>query len=162
MTGASAASAQQLAASLGLPAADQIGFVVRDMDAAMAMYDPLFGPFKEVDFGDQAASYHGGPRSEYALRYAFGRLGDLEIELIQWVSGDTPHRDFIEQGHEGMHHLRFRIDDIEYWQEKLGSVGFEAVWFDRISPDVAYAYLEREGDPLVLELLQFRNGQPPI
>ena len=41
-------------------------------------------------------------------------------------------------------------------------MGFETVWFDRLSPDIAYAYLEREGDPLVLELLQFRNGEPPV
>lgn len=151
-----------VAAQLGLPAADQIGFVVKDLDTAIALYDPLFGPFKKVDFGEQAASYRGGPRSDYRLKFAFGRLGDLEIELIEWVSGDTPHRDFLEQGRDGMHHLRFRVDDIQYWQDKLASAGFETVWFDRLSPETAYAYLERAGDPLVLELLEFRIGNPPI
>ena len=157
-----AAEGQHLAAQLGLPQADQIGFVVRDMDAAITLYDPLFGPMKKVDFGEQAASYHGGPRTDYDLKYAFGRLGDLEIELIQWVAGDTPHRDFIEKGREGMHHLRFRVDHLEPWQNKLHSVGFETVWFDRISPETAYAYLERPDDPLVLELLEFRVGEPPV
>ena len=30
----------------------------------------------------------------------------------------------------------------------------------RIIPETAYAYLERKGDPLVLELLEFRKGNP--
>lgn len=157
-----AAKAQTLAEQLGLPRPDQIGFVVRDMDKAIALYDPLFGPLRPVVFGDQVASYRGGPREEYELKYAFGQIGDLEIELIQWISGNTPHRDFIQQGREGMHHLRFRIDDLEQWQAKLHGVGFETVWTDRISPTIAYAYLEREGDPLVLELLEFRDGEPPV
>lgn len=157
-----AAQTQQLATTLGLPAPDQIGFVVKDLDKAIALYDPLFGPFHKVDHGEQAASYRGGPRTDYALKFAFGRIGELEIELIEWVSGDTPHRDFLEQGHEGMHHIRFRVDHVDFWQDKLASVGFETVWFDRLSPEIAYAYLERKGDPLVLELLEFRGGNPPV
>lgn len=155
-----AAEARRMAENLGLPAPDQIGFVVRDLDRAMALYEPLFGPLNKVDFGDQAASYRGGPRTQYKLRFAFGRIGGLEIELIEWISGDTPHRDFLEQGHEGMHHIRFRVDDLAFWQDRLMSVGFETVWFDRLSPETAYAYLERKGDPLVLELLEFRSGNP--
>ncbi len=157
-----AAEGRQLAAQLGLPQPDQVGFVVRDLDEAIALYDPLFGPFRKVDFGPQTASYRGAAHTSYALKFAFGRIGDLEIELIEYVSGETPHRDCLERGREGMHHLRFRIDDFEYWQDKLHSVGFETVWFDRMSPDTAYAYFERPGDPLLLELLQFRVGEPPV
>jgi len=157
-----AAQTQQMVEKLGLPAPDQIGFVVKDLEKAIAQYDPLFGPFNKVDHGPQAASYRGGPRSDYTLKFGFGRIGELEIELIEWVSGDTPHRDFLEAGHEGMHHIRFRVDDVGFWQDKLASVGFETVWFDRLSPEIAYAYLERKGDPLVLELLEFRNGNPPV
>ncbi|MBK8992525.1 MAG: hypothetical protein IPM40_12920 [Gammaproteobacteria bacterium] len=32
-----------------LPPCDQVGFVVRDLQAAMAMYAPLFGPFTTMD-----------------------------------------------------------------------------------------------------------------
>ena len=156
------AEARQLADNLGLPQPDQIGFVVRNLDQAMAMYDPLFGPMHKVDFGNQQASYRGGPRTAYDLRYAFGRIGELEIELIEYVSGDTPHRDFLAQGREGVHHLRFRVDDLALWQDRLAAVGYQSVWSDRISDDIGYAYLEREGDPLLLELLMFRNGEPPV
>lgn len=154
-------TAREDLAQLGLPAADQIGFVVRDLDQAIAHYDPLFGPFSKTDFGPQEASYRGNAPSGYDMKFAFGRIGDLEIELIQWVSGDTPHRDFLEKGRDGMHHLRFRVDDLDRWAEKLRAVGYETVWHARLSPDIAYGYYERADDPLVLELLQYpQSGDP--
>ena len=140
---------------IGLPKPDQIGFVVRDLERAMALYDPVFGPFHIVDFGAQQASYRGAAPTPYDMKFAFGRIHDLEIELIEWVSGDTPHRDFLEQGSEGVHHLRFRVEELESWEARLASAGYERVWYDRLSPDTAYAYYERADDPLLIELLQY-------
>jgi catechol 2,3-dioxygenase-like lactoylglutathione lyase family enzyme len=141
-------------AGLDLPAPDQIGFVVRDLDRAIAQYEPIFGPLTVTDFGPQQASYRGARPTPYQMRFAFGRAGGLEIELIEWLEGDTPHRDFIQQGREGMHHLRYRIDDLDYWLQRVCDLGFEVTWMARLSSDVGYAYCEREGDPLVLEFLQ--------
>ena len=33
--------------------------------------------------------HKGQPHSPYELKMAFGHSGDVEIELIQWVSGDS-------------------------------------------------------------------------
>ena len=46
---------------LDLPQPDQIGFVVRDLDEAIALDDPAFGPFHKTDFGVQQAQDRGGP-----------------------------------------------------------------------------------------------------
>ena len=152
---------RQELAHLGLPQPDQIGFVVRDIDEAIALYDPMFGPCGKTDFGPQMASYRGAPPSPYKLHFAFGRIGDLEIELIEWVSGDTPHRDFIERGRDGMHHLRFRIDDLDAWAAKLKTIGYEVVWQENITPEIGFAYCERPGDPLLIELLKYpAKGDP--
>jgi methylmalonyl-CoA/ethylmalonyl-CoA epimerase len=140
--------------TIGLPAADQIGFVVRDLQQAIALYDPLFGPFRIVDVGDYRCSYRGQPHSHYKANFAFGQIGDLEIELIEYISGDTPHRDFLERGQEGMHHLRFRVAPVEQWISKLETLGYRTAWYNRASPDLAFAYLDREGDPLTIELLE--------
>lgn len=148
--------------TIGLPPADQIGFVVRDLDAAIAHYNPLFGPFRKVDVGDYPCSYRGQAPSSYKANFAFGQIGDIEIELIEWISGDTPHRDFLEKGQEGMHHLRFRVAPVEQWIEKLAMLGYRTAWYNRASPDLAFAYLDREGDPLTIELLEanFNPGSP--
>lgn len=152
---------QRSTASLGLPSPDQIGFVVRNLEDAMRLYAPLFGPFKLTDYGPSQASYRGRPPSDSTLRFAFGRIGALEIELIEWSDGDTPHGDFIRRGREGVHHLRFRVDDIDHWSKKLIDAGYAAVWGARISPDIAYMYFEQPGDDLYLELLEYPEGGDP-
>jgi methylmalonyl-CoA/ethylmalonyl-CoA epimerase len=124
------------------------------MDAAVRLYEPLFGPFTRPDFGDQKAAYRGAEPTSYVLDFAFGSLGGLEIELIQWISGDTPHRDFVQSGREGMHHLRFRVDDLQQWTAKLATAGYEPVWAAQITDTIGFAYFERAGDSLLIELLQ--------
>jgi hypothetical protein len=151
-------AAQQFTA-LGLPPADQIGFVVRDLDAAMARYAPLFGPFRTMDGSVKQADYRGR-KADVDLRIAFGRSGDLEIELIQWVAGESPHREAIESGREGMHHLRFRVEDADAWIPKLRALGYEPAWYKRWSADTTFVYLERAGDPTWIELLQMPPGGP--
>ena len=146
-------------ASLGLPPADQVGFVVRDLERAIALYEPLFGPFERMD-GSVAQADYRGRKADVVLRIAFGRSGDLEIELIEWVSGDSPHREFIEAGREGMHHIRFRVDDADGWIARLRELGYTPAWYKRWSADTTFAYLERAGDPTWIELLQMPPGGP--
>lgn len=150
-------SNRKLFGELGLPQIAQIGFVVRDLEQSIALYEPLFGPFKRApaEFARQMASYKGQSRSPYELKIAFGHSGDVEIELIQWVEGDTPHRDFLASGREGMHHVQFRVDDCDAWVAKLNASGYQTVWYDRLRPDIAYAYMERPGDPLLVEFLEY-------
>ena len=138
---------------LGLPPADQIGFVVGDLDAWMARFDPLFGPFETMDGSVQAALYRGRI-ADVGLRIAYGRTGDLEIEFIQWTSGESPHREAIEAGREGMHHIRFRVDCVDEWIPKLEAIGYRPAWYKRWNASTTFAYLEREGDTTWVELLQ--------
>lgn len=156
-TGAPAAALD--AELLGLPPCDQVGFVVRDLERAMAMYAPLFGPFTTMDGSVQQATYRGR-LADAGLQIAFGRSGDLEIELIEWTGGESPHREFIEAGREGMHHIRFRVEDTDHWVERLRPLGYEPVWYKRWSSDTVFAYLEREGDPTLIEFLQMPAGGP--
>ena len=139
--------------SLGLPPIDQVGFVVRSLDEAKARYGALFGPFTEMDGSVEAADYRGRTE-DVKLQIMFGKSGDLEIEFIEWQDGHSPHREFIDAGREGMHHLRYRVDDTDAWIEKLATVGYRPIWYKQFSEDVVFAYLEREGDPLLIEFLQ--------
>jgi catechol 2,3-dioxygenase-like lactoylglutathione lyase family enzyme len=138
---------------LDLPPIDQVGFVVRDMDAALALYEPLFGPFTTMDSGEFEYDYRGS-KDTSSLKLAFGRSGDVEIELIQWISGGTPHKEFIDAGREGMHHLRFRVDKLDEKVAEAEALGYSAIWQTRYGEGLAVAYLEREGDPLLLEFFE--------
>lgn len=148
---------KQLQAALGLPPVSQVGFVVKDIEKAIKRYEPLFGEFRRLDAFDIEWDYRGRPEVS-SIKVAFGMSGDVEIELIEWVSGETPHKEFLDAGRDGMHHLRFLVDALEDKIEAAESFGYKSVWYKRFAPGLAAAYLEREGDPLLIELYENHFG----
>lgn len=154
-------TAQQELEQLGLPAIDQLGFVVRDLKAWTDRYEAVFGPFTYMNGSVPSAEYRGRT-ADAELKLAFGRSGDLEIEFIEWVSGDSPHKEFIERGGEGMHHIRYRVDDANHWIEQLKTIGFNTFWYKQFSADTIFAYLEREDDPVIVEVLQMPTDGPGV
>ena len=143
--------------SLNLPPVNQIGFVVKDLAQALALYQPLFGEFTVMDAADMEWDYRGKPEIS-SLKIAFGKSGDVEIELIEWISGKTPHKEFLDAGHEGMHHLRFIVDDVDEKVKEAATHGYQKIWYKRFAEGLAACYLERDGDPLVLEFFGNRLG----
>jgi methylmalonyl-CoA/ethylmalonyl-CoA epimerase len=139
--------------SLGLPPIDQVGFVVKSLAESERRYGALFGPFTRMNGSVQGARYRGR-LCDVELGLLFGRSGDLEIELIEWQGGESPHGEFIQSGREGMHHLRYRVDDTDGWIGQLASIEYHPIWYKKLTDDIVFAYLEREGDPLLIELLQ--------
>lgn len=137
----------------GFPPVSQVAFVVRDLERAMSLYEPFFGPFHTMD-GSVSQALFRGRLCDVKLDMAFGRSGDIEIELIQWCGGESPHGEFIQAGREGIHHLQFRVDDTDAWIERVRPLGYAPFWYKRWSADIVFAYLERAGDPLVIEFLQ--------
>ena len=47
------------------------------------------------------------------VRLAVFRLGEMNIELLEPTSADSPISTFIEKRGEGMHHISYQVDDIE-------------------------------------------------
>ena len=137
---------------LGLTTVVQVGMVFPKLEPAIAQYEKLFGKFTVIDGGPISGASFRGRKSDYEIRIAIGYSGPLEIELIEWVRGETPHREFLERGGSGLHHLSFRVANTEDVIARAAPLGYEAIWFHRIDPTIAYAYLERPGDPLILEL----------
>ena len=138
---------------LGLPPADQLGFVVKNLEESMEKYAPLFGPFTTMA-GDVEAADFRGEEKDVKLKIAFGKSGDLEIELIEWTSGESPHSEFIKAGREGMHHIRFRVEDCDESMRAAETIGFKRIWYKAMGEDIKFAYMERDNDPLLIEFLQ--------
>ena len=143
--------------ALELPPVNQVGFVVRDLEHALKLYEPMFGPFTVMDADDMEWDYRGKPETS-SLRLAFGKSGDVEIELIEWVSGESPHKEFIDAGREGMHHLRFVVDNVEGKVKEAEGLGYRQIWYKRFAEGLAASYLERDGDPLILEFFENKQG----
>jgi Glyoxalase/Bleomycin resistance protein/Dioxygenase superfamily len=140
--------------TLDLPPCCQIGFVYPHLEDAIAMYGPLFGEFKIVDYGEIEGAAFRGKSSPYKIRMAIGYSGDLELELIEWISGETPHKEFIQAGRSGMHHMSFTVEDLDAVVEDAKPLGYDPIWYHAMSEEIKYVYLERPGDPLLVELTQ--------
>ena len=149
-----------LSQNLGLPPVEQVGYVVRDLEATMALYAPMFGPFAKKPYALTGPLYRGTPQN-CELHIAYGKSGDLEMEFIQPVSGMGPHQEFLNQGREGIHHVRFRVDDCDAVIARLEPHGYGAIWYHDLGSR-KFAYLEHEScNGVLLELLEMDDQDRP-
>ncbi len=146
-----------LSGQLDLPPIDQVGFVYNNLEQALALYQPLFGKFDIQEYGEFEYNYRG-VQEKAELRIAFGYTGELQIELIEWVSGGTPHKEFLDAGREGMHHIRFPVDDLDTYVTAIEQLGYESIWSTRFGEGLAVAYMEKAGEPLIIELFENLHG----
>lgn len=61
------------------------------------------------------------------VKTAFLSVGDSNLELLEPTSPDSPIAKFIEKRGEGIHHLCFRVDDIEAHLERLKAAGYRLI-----------------------------------
>ncbi len=139
-----------------LPPVEQIGIVVRDVDRATSFFTSAFGwgPFR-VRVVEQKGVAYDGRTGDCRLKMAFARSGDIEIELIQVLQGDTPHSEFLRRHGEGLHHLRFRVRGIDGVTAALAGEGVEPLWSQDFPGVAAFAYMKAERTSgLTLELFE--------
>ena len=125
---------------------DQVGVVVRDMDKAMEHYSSLgIGPFETLKLSRFDRRVYGKPMGDdhkNLLRVA--QMGNVELELIQPVSGDSVQRQFLEKRGEGINHLGFFVDDIEKEVAKLVKSGFKVINSVKYVGGGGVAYLDTD------------------
>lgn len=91
-----------------------IGIAVTDLEKGIETYTRLFGV--EVDGREKLP--------ERNLEVAFLRIGDVTVELISPTSEESTVGDFLKKRGEGLHHLAFKIDDVESAVEELKNKSF--------------------------------------
>ena len=104
----------------------QLGFVVRDIDAALAYWTGTLGvgPFFVVR-GVRTNEYvfRGEPSPGPTLHIALGNSGDLQIELIEQVSDHaTVYKEFLESGREGMQHVSSWVTPAEFKRRRAALI----------------------------------------
>jgi hypothetical protein len=135
----------------------QIGVVVRDLDQAKAFYERLgIGPFDE---GPSAHTLerriYGEPAPDAAVRGALAKMGDLEFEILQPVSGTTIQSEFLERHGEGVVHLCAHTDDLDGDIAELTGLGYEVISEGWLADGGHFAYFDtRATGGLVLELFE--------
>lgn len=110
--------------------ATQLGFVVRDLDAAVRHWVDVLGvgPFLFLEQGTgrpPAASFFRGQEVRIELRLAFGFIGGVQLELIEQVNdAPSPYREFLAAGREGLQHLGYGVPDHPAACARLEAAGY--------------------------------------
>jgi methylmalonyl-CoA/ethylmalonyl-CoA epimerase len=97
------------------PTLDHIGIAVRSLDTAR-IYSALGLSIDHVESVESQG-----------VKTAFIRVGDANLELLEPMSEDSPVGRFIERRGEGIHHICFRVTNIEWHLENLKSQGYRLV-----------------------------------
>ena len=94
---------------------DHIGIAVKSLDAAKIYQDLGL----QIDHVEDVKTQ--------GVRTAFIRVGDSNLELLEPLSPDSPVAKFIEKRGEGIHHICFRVTDIESHLERLQQQGYRLI-----------------------------------
>jgi catechol 2,3-dioxygenase-like lactoylglutathione lyase family enzyme len=146
----------------GLGRVGQLGIVVRDIQASMEHYWRVLGigPWKVYTNGSpplRNVTYYGRPAS-YRVRVALAHTESMVYELIQYLEGDSIHRDFLAAQGEGIEHVGIYVPSLDEPLSRLRSQGVTVLQSaDGLGAigDGRYAYLDTRGTlGVVLELIQ--------
>ena len=89
---------------------DHIGIVVKDLDRAMKVYSDGLGlSIKMIDQSE-----------EFQVKVAFLPVGEVLIELIEPI-GPGGIQDFLNEHGEGLHHICYRVANINKALEEVGA-----------------------------------------
>jgi methylmalonyl-CoA epimerase len=94
-----------------------LGMAVRDLDAAIRLYQEVFG----------LPVAHRWVADEDRMEAATFRVGDLEIELMQPTDDDSPVGRFLARRGEGIHHIAYKVDDVAGALDRARDAGVQTI-----------------------------------
>ena len=93
---------------------EHIGIAVSNLESASIIYEKLFG----------APAYKKEEVASEGVKTAFFRCGPNKIELIEATNPESSIAKFIAKKGEGIHHIAFEVDDIQFEISRLKKEGF--------------------------------------
>ncbi|MGA8255931.1 MAG: VOC family protein [Nocardioides sp.] len=134
-----------------MPIADgpviQLAWVTNDIAATAALLRDQFGSgewtrLDDIRFDAEHTTLRGEP-TEFVAHIALAYAGDLQLELIQPVSGRTIHAEFLDAHGPGLHHLCFAVDDVTVACARAEAAGVPVLMRgSMMDGEIEYAYLD--------------------
>jgi methylmalonyl-CoA/ethylmalonyl-CoA epimerase len=131
---------------------DHIGIAVRDLEKSLKFYSRVLGLDVEKREIVQGQLVHA----------ACLGIGESEIELLQAIDEDSPIAKFIEKRGEGIHHIAFRVNNLDEAIEQVKKSEYKLV-DDKPRPGVGGARMvfihPKSSNGVLIELYE-RKYQP--
>ena len=96
---------------------EHVGIAVNSIAAVLPLYEQLLG-LKLVKSKESR---------EQGIKAAFFSVGGTEIELIEPLEKDSAVSRFLEKRGQGIHHIAFRVDNVEKMLEQLKRQGITLI-----------------------------------
>jgi methylmalonyl-CoA epimerase len=98
-------------------AIDHVGVAVEDIDAALALYRDALG----------MPLVHRETVVEQGVEAALVDVGDAHVELLQPLGPETAVGRFLSRRGPGLHHVAYRVDDVEATLSALAAAGLRLI-----------------------------------
>ena len=125
----------------------QVAHVVRDIDKAMRYYWETFRirPWEVYTFAPPAVrdSMLRGKPSAHTYLLAVTWRGEVQLELMQPLTGRSIYDECLETRGEGLHHMKLYYPDCRAALERLRAQGIAIIQSGKIDADEFY-YLDTE------------------
>ncbi|MHB8656999.1 MAG: methylmalonyl-CoA epimerase [Solirubrobacteraceae bacterium] len=100
-----------------LSSIDHVGVAVADLDATLALYRDVLG----------MPLVHRETVSQQGVEAALLDVGEGHVELLQPLGPDTPVGKFLERRGPGLHHIAYRVGDVEETLRALAAAGVRLI-----------------------------------
>ena len=123
---------------------DQLGYVFKDIRKQAKIMKSIYNmpQFGFIE-GNLQEFYYRGKKSTASATIGFSRMGNLQIELIQWHEGDCIYKEFLDEGREGLQHVSYFVKGLHDYVEDFNKKGIEVIQ-SGILLDRHYFYLDTE------------------
>ena len=135
----------------------QVGVVVKDVEKVVERLGELgIGPFDKMVLPPEREEYFRDKRmyAEFDIRGT--QMGNVQLELIQPLEGDSPHKEFLETKGEGIQHVMYQVDNLEETVKELTDKGVEVLLRAKFPGGGGVAYIDLGVSNIVIELSQKR------
>lgn len=137
----------------------QVAYTVEDLDAAVRHWSDVLGvgPWSVWTMAPDVLSdaHYQGEEAVFGIRHALAWSGDLQVELVQPLSGPSIFADQLATSGPGLNHIGRLVEDREAERAELLAHGYRAVQGATFgaSRDGRFEYFAAPDGGAVIELI---------
>ena len=107
-----------------------VGVIVKDLEKTVEFLTSLgIGPFSAAAYKHPNAVVRG-KKTFWETKRALSKQGPVELELIEFQKGTSIQKEFLDKKGEGIHHLLFKVRNINATIEKFANKGIAVLQRD--------------------------------
>jgi methylmalonyl-CoA/ethylmalonyl-CoA epimerase len=133
----------------------QVGIVVKDVEQVSKRLIELgFGPFETLKLPPERQELFRGKPALADAKIMSAPFGGVQIELVQPLAKESPHREYLENKGEGIQHVLVMVDDIEAEIKRLTEKGCTVLLDIRMPGGRHGAYIDLNAGGIIVEMFQ--------